>query len=156
MSGAAYWQARDRSRADALKMAGKLSARDKGLAVSSAARGLVDEVRRDQTRQRRFERGFLSLDRPDENGVMWDYGDCGRAMRRMFRDIDAPYRERIRSLRFAAAHDALHGHPELQRTLSAIRRHRRREKIAAALDIPVETYVKRFARICQILGPLLA
>ena len=101
--------------------------------------------------QTHFEHG---KDQPELN--VFDYGDCGRAMRRMLRDIDAPYRERIRSLRFAAAHDALHGHPELQRTLSAIRRHRRREKIAAALDIPVETYVKRFARICQILGPLLA
>ena len=77
-------------------------------------------------------------------------------MRRMFRDLDAPFRERIRDLRFAAALDALDGHPELQRTLRAIRRHRRRGKIAAALGIPTETYAKRFTRICQILAPLLA
>ena len=51
---------------------------------------------------------------------------------------------------------ALDGHPELQRTLRAIRLHRRRRQIAATLRIPVATYAKRFTRICQILAPLLA
>ena len=116
----------------------------------------ANEVAHDQTRQRRFERGFLSLDRPDENGVMWDYGDCGRAMRRMFRDIDAPYREHVREQRFAAALDSLEAHPGLARALVAIRRHRHRgrKRIAASLGISVAAYAKRFTRIRQLLAPL--
>ena len=156
MSGANYWAEREAAKRDALKMAANLSAREKGLVVTAAKRKLINDVAHDQTQQRMFERGFLSLDRPDENGNMYDYGDCGREMRRTLRSLDAPVRERIRDLRFAAALDALDGHPELQRTLRAIRRHRQREKIAAALRIPPETYAKRFTRICQILAPLLA
>ena len=156
MNGANYWAEREAAKRATLKMAARLSAREKGTVVLGVNRGMCDEARHDQTQQRSFERAFLSLDRPDENGNMFDYGDCGRTMRRMFRDLDAPLRERIHDLRFAAALDALDGHPELQRTLRAIRRHRRRGKIAAALRIPPETYAKRFARICQILAPLLA
>ena len=158
MNGAAYWDERERAKKAALKMAANLSARDKGLAVSAATKGLIDDVRRDQTYQRAFERSFLSLDAPDEDGNMWDYGDCGRAMRRMFRDLDAPFWERVRDLRFAAALDALEAYPELARALRAIRRHRHcgRKRIAAVLGISVATYAKRFERICQVLAPLLA
>ena len=158
MNGAAYWEARERAKADALKMAAHLSARDKGLVVTATRRGLANDVAHDQTNQRSFERGSLSLDHPDEDGNMWDYGDCGRAMRRMFRDLDAPFWERVRDLRFAAALDALEAYPELARALRAIRRHRHcgRKRIAAALRIPVATYAKRFTRICQVLAPLLA
>ena len=149
--GADYWAARETAKSAALRIAANLSAQEKGLAVTAATRGLIDDVRHDQTQQRSFERTFLSLDCPDDNGDTWDYGDCGREMRRMLRAIDAPFRERIRDLRFAAALDALDGHPELQRTLRAIRRHRRRETIVAALGLPPDTYAKRFTRICRIL-----
>ena len=79
-------------------------------------------------------------------------------MRRMLRAVDAPFRERVHDLRFSAALDALDGHPELQRTLTAIRdhSHRGRRHIAAALGIPPETYAKRFTRIRNVLAPLLA
>lgn len=151
MNGAAYWEARERAKADALKMASNLSARDKGLAVSAATKGLIDDVRRDQTYQRAFERSFLSLDHPDEDGNMWDYGDCGRDMRRTLRAIDAPYWEHVRELRFWNALYKLRDYPELQKTLRAIRRHRVRRKIFSALKIGAETYEKRFRRVREIL-----
>ena len=136
MSGAAYWEERERAKADALRMAARLSARDKGLVVTATRRSLVNDVAHDQTHQRMFERGFLSLDHPDEDGNMYDYGDCGRAMRRALRAIDAPYWEHVRELRFAAALDSLEAHPELAKALVAIRRHRHsgRKRIAAALE----------------------
>lgn len=117
----------------------------------------ANEYAHDQTRQRRFERRFLSLDCPDENGDPYDYGDCGRSMRCMMRKLDEPYREKVRDLRFAAALDALDGYPELQRTIRAIRRHRwrGREKIAATLRISQAAYAKRFSRICKVLGVAL-
>ena len=68
MSETGYWEERERAKKAALKMAANLSARDKGLAVSAATKGLIDDVRRDQTYQRAFERSFLSLDHPDEDG----------------------------------------------------------------------------------------
>lgn len=171
MSGAAYWEERDQAKKSALKMAANLSAREKGTVVLGVDRGMRDEARHDKTRQRKFERGFLSLDVPDEDGDMRDCGDGGRAMCAMIRTIDAEINEFLRELRFAAALDALDGHPELQRTLTAIRDHYRprrqqiavpnhqlggRQQIAAALGISVATYAKRFTRICQILAPLLA
>ena len=152
MNGASCWEERERAKADALKMAARLSAREKGLVVAAARRGLANDAARDQTRQRRFERSFLSLDRPDADGDLYDYGDCGREVRRMMRALDAPYRERVRDLRFRAALGVLDGHPELQRALRAIRRHRRRKEVAAALGVSPETYAKRFARLCGILG----
>ena len=117
----------------------------------------ANEYAHDQTRQRRFERRFLSLDCPDENGDPYDYGDCGRSMRCMMRKLDEPYRDKVRDLRFAASLDALDGHPELQRTLRVIRRHRwrGREKIAATLRISQAAYAKRFSRICKVLGVAL-
>ena len=42
----------------------------------------IDQIRHDQTRQRAFERAFLSRDRADGEGDAFDYGDCGRAARR--------------------------------------------------------------------------
>ena len=151
-----YWAERERAKAAALKMAANLAAREKGLVVTAATRGLINDAAHDQTHQRKFERGFRSIDQPDEDGNLYDYSDCGRDMRRMFRALDALYWECVRELRFAAALDALDGHPALRRTLRAIRRHRRRDEIAAALGIPVPVYAKRFERICEILAPLLA
>ena len=154
MNGAAYWEERERAKADALKMASNLSARDKGLVVTATRRSLVNDVAHDQTRQRAFERGFLSLDHPDEDGNMYDYGDCGRDMRRTLRAIDAPYWEHVRELRFWNALYKLRDYPELQKTLRAIRRHRVRRKIFSALKIGAETYRRRFFDLTQILGIL--
>ena len=154
MNGAAYWEERERAKADALKMAAHLSAQDKGLVVTATRRGLVNDVAHDQTNQRSFERGFLSLDHPDEDGNLWDYGDCGRDMRRTFRAIDAPYWEHVRELRFWNALYKLRDYPELQKTLRAIRRHRVRRKIFSALKIGAETYRRRFFDLTQILGIL--
>ena len=44
------------AKAAALKMAAKLTAKEKGYVVTATRRALTDDVRRDQTRQRRFER----------------------------------------------------------------------------------------------------
>ena len=154
MNGAACWEEYEQAKAAALKMAAKLSARDKGLVVTASRRNLANDVAHDQTRQRNFERSFRSLDWPDDNGDMWDYGDCGRAMRLMLRAIDAPYWEHVRELRFWNALYKLRNYPELQRTLRAIRRHRVRRKIFSALKIGAETYEKRFRRVREILGIL--
>ena len=151
MNGAAYWEARERAKADALRMAARLSARERGAVVLGVNRGMCDDARHDQTQQRTFERSFLSLDAPDEDGNMWDYGDCGRDMRRTLRAIDAPYWEHVRELRFWNALYKLRDYPELQKTLRAIRRHRVRRKIFSALKIGAETYEKRFRRVREIL-----
>ena len=151
MNGVAYWDERERAKKAAMKMAANLSARDKGLVVTATRRGLANDVAHDQTHQRSFERGFLSLDHPDEDGNMWDYGDCGRDMRRTLRAIDAPYWEHVRELRFWNALYKLRDYPELQKTLRAIRRHRVRRKIFSALKIGAETYEKRFRRVREIL-----
>ena len=111
----------------------------------------ADEARHDQTRQRRFERAFLSLDWRDENGDAFDYGDCGRAAKKLYAALDAPFRKRRRELLFKQALYLLRKHPELQRTLRAIRRFRRRQKIFSALQIRPEVYFKRFFRVQEIL-----
>ena len=152
MSGANYWAEREAAKRAALKMAANLSAREKGLVVTAAKRKLINDVAHDQTQQRMFERGFLSLDRPDENGNMYDYGDCGRDMRRTLRAIDAPFWEHVKELRFRNALYRLRDYPELQKTLRAIRRHRIRRKIFSALKIGAETYRRRFSDLTQILG----
>ena len=151
MSETGYWEERERAKKAALKMAANLSARDKGLVVTATRCGLANDVAHDKTYQRTFERGFLSLDHPDEDGNMWDYGDCGRDMRRTLRAIDAPYWEHVRELRFWNALYKLRDYPELQKTLRAIRRHRVRRKIFSALKIGAETYEKRFRRVREIL-----
>ena len=111
----------------------------------------AEDARRAMTRQGRFESTFLSLDRPDTNGDTRDYGDCGRAAKRMLRELDAPYRKHVRELRFWNALYKLRDYPELQRTLRAIRRYRVRQKIFSALKIGAGTYEKRFLRVRQIL-----
>ena len=94
---------------------------------------------------------MLSLDRPDANGNLRDYGDCGRAARRMFRELDAAYHEHIREMRFWNALYRLRDYPELQKTLRAIRRYRVRQKIFSALQIGAGTYRERFSQLTQIL-----
>jgi hypothetical protein len=159
MSEAKYWEEYDKAKKAALKMAAKLSAKEKGTMVRSLHCDMKDEARHDRTRQRLFEQSMVSLDRPDENGDLYDYGDCNRAARRMFRELDAEYREKViepyrehqRELAFWRALHALKDHPELQTTLRAIRRYRVREKIFSALKIRGETYEKRLFRVREIL-----
>ena len=159
MSEAKYWEEYDKAKKAALKMAAKLSAKEKGTMVRSLHCDMKDEARHDRTRQRLFEQSMVSLDHPDENGDLYDYGDCNRAARRMFRELDAEYREKViepyrehqRNLAFWRALHALKDYPELQTTLRAIRRYRVREKIFSALKIRGETYEKRLFRVREIL-----
>ena len=73
-------------------------------------------------------------------------------MNRPVRHLDAPHRERLREARFRAALARLGRHPLLQETLCAIRRHRRRPAILAALGITAGAYRRRFCDILRILG----
>ena len=158
-SEAKYWEEYDAAKKAALKMAAKLSAKEKGQMVRALHCDMKDEAELDQTRQRAFEQSILSPDRPDEDGNLYDYGDYGRAAKRMFREMDAEYREKViepyrqhkSDLAFWRALHALKDHPELQTTLRAIRRYRVREKIFSALKIGAETYEKRFSRVREIL-----
>ena len=159
MSEAKYWEEYDKAKKAALKMAAKLSAKEKGTMVRSLHCDMKDEARHDRTRQRLFEQSMISIDHPDENGDLYENGDCNRESRRMFRELDAEYREKViepyrehqRELAFWRALHALKDHPELQTTLRAIRRYRVREKIFSALKIRGETYEKRLFRVRKIL-----
>ena len=136
----------------ALRMAAELSNQERGYLVRSVANALADEVRHDQTLQRRFERSFLSLDAPDEDGNMREYSFGSREMNRMVRELDAPYREHVRELRFRRALWKLRAHPALCHTLRAIRTHRRRKRIIAALGLARETYRQRLTELMRAFG----
>ena len=153
MSEARYWEEYDAAKKAALKMAERLSAKEKGLMVRALHCDMKDEAEHDQTRQRLFEQSMVSLDRPDENGDLYDYGDCNRAARRMFRELDAPVHEHFRRLRLRQALYRLRKYPELQATLKAIYKYRflPRQKIFSALKIRGETYEKRLFRVREIL-----
>ena len=66
---------------------------------------LVNEAKHDQTRQRRFERGFLSRDLPDSKAARADAADGGRLTARLVEGIDAPTRRerQIAAINVAAA-----------------------------------------------------
>ena len=147
-----YWEEYAAAKAAALKMAAKLSAKEKGYVVTATKRALTDDVRRDQSRQRRFERRFLSLEFPKDDGLHYDYSFGSREVNRLVRHLDAPHRERLREARFAAAQARLGRHPLLQETLRAIRRHRRRPAILAVLGVTAGVYRRRFCDILRILG----
>ena len=153
MSEARYWEEYDAAKSAALKMAAKLSAREKGLMVRALHCNMKDEAQHDRTRQRLFEQSMVSLDRPDENGDLYDYGDCNRAAKRMFRELDAPVHEHFRKLRLRQALYRLRKYPELQATLKAIYKYRflPRQKIFSALKIRGETYKMRLSRVTEIL-----
>ena len=152
MKTANYWEEREAAKEQALKMAAKLTAKERGYLVRSVKNTLLDEVRHDQTMQRRFERSFLSLDAPDEDGHVPEYSFGNRELNHMVRELDRPYREHVRERRFAAALWKLRAHPALCRTLRAIRTHRRRERIIAALGITKETYRQRLAELMRVFG----
>ena len=153
MSEAKCWEEYDAAKKAALKMAERLSAKEKGLMVRALHCDMKDEAEHDQTRQRLFEQDMISLDHPDENGDLYDYGDCNRAARRMFRELDAPVHEHFRKLRLRQALYRLRKYPELQATLKAIYKYRflPRQKIFSALKIGGETYKMRLSRVTEIL-----
>ena len=115
-------------------------------------------IRRKYTRQGRFESSFLSLDWINEYNSTLQVSDKGLAVEKLVAHLDEPYRRRLeearlhrRELRFRQAIYALRDYPELQKTLRAIRRSRRREKNFSALKIRPETYRERFFQLTKIL-----
>jgi len=146
-----YWEERELAKKEALKMAAQLTQKEQGYLVRTVHNAAVDEVRRDQIRQRRFERRFLSLDYPADDGLPYDYSNGHRDENRMIRDIDAPFWESVKNRRFWKVLYLLRGHPELQKTVRAIRTFRVKEKIISALQIKGEVYEKRLQRVREIL-----
>ena len=63
------------------------------------------QAKHDQTRQRRFERNFLSRDLPDSKAARADASDGGRLTARLVEEIDAPTRRerQIAAVNLAAA-----------------------------------------------------
>ena len=148
-----YWEEYDEAKKAALRMAANLSAKDKGTVVKSLHWGMIDHVRHDKTDLGSIDATMFSLDHPDDSGNMYDYGDCERSIRRIFRQMDAPAHEYFRELKLRRALYRLRRYPELQATLKAIYRHRfqPRQKIFSALKIRGETYEKRLSRVREIL-----
>ena len=146
-----YWEEYHFAKKAALRMAAKLSAREKHLVVVATCRDLLDTVRHDHTRQRRFERKFLSLEFPKDDGLPYDYHFGNREVNRLVRHLDEPHREHQRKLRLWKALYRLRGRPELQTTLRAICRLRHRPSIIAELGISNETYRRRFCDITALL-----
>ena len=102
----------------------------------------TDEVRHDQTRQRKFERGFLSLDMPDSLAARADWSDMGYAVRRLLNALDDPFRRLRREacIRRAAAR-LPRTSVWLQPLLWGIYRNGpERERTMAELGIPERTY----------------
>ena len=158
MSEAKYWEAYDKAKQEALKMAAQLSAKEKGLMVTALKRGMINEAEHNEnTRQGKFEESFHSLDFPYENGVRHDYNEGCISANRLYYNLDEPYRERRRWLKIRRALYKLRRYPELQATLKAIFKYRfqPRQKIISALKIRGETYRKRFSDLTQILKILI-
>ena len=65
----------------------------------------ANEAKHDQTRQRQFERNFLSRDLPDSMAARADASDGGRLAARLVEGIDAPTRRerQIAAINVAAA-----------------------------------------------------
>ena len=147
-----YWEEYAAAKAAALKMAAKLTAREKGYVVTATRRALTDDVRRDQSRQRRFERSFLSLEFPKDDGLPYDYSFGSREVNRLVRKLDEPFTAHRRNLRFRQALYRLRHRPKLQQTLRAIREHRHRKAILLALGIPDFVYDLRLSEIRKALG----
>ena len=158
MSEAKYWEAYDKAKQEALKMAAQLSAHEKGVMVTALKRGLINEAEHNEnTHQGKFEENFHSLDFPYENGVRYDYNEGCISANRLYYNLDEPYREWRRRLMIRRALYKLRNYPELQATLKAIFKYRfqPRQKIFSALKIGAETYEKRFSRVWKILKILI-
>ena len=158
MSEAKYWEAYDKAKQEALKMAAQLTAHEKGVMVTALKRGMINEAEHNEnTHQGKFEESFHSLDFPYENGVRYDYNEGCISANRLYYNLDEPYRERRRWLKIRRALYKLRRYPELQATLKAIFKYRfqPRQKIISALKIRGETYRKRFSDLTQILKILI-
>ena len=102
----------------------------------------VNEAKHDQTRQRRFERNFLSRDLPDSKAARADASDGGRLTARLVEGIDAPTR---RERQIAAINVAAAKLPRrsgwLRKLLWAIFRNGKdRELTMLELHLPKRTY----------------
>ena len=103
---------------------------------------IVNEVRYDHTRQREFERRFLSRDLPDSKAARADASDGGRQTTAIFARLDASTR---RDRQIAALNAAAAKLPRksgwLRKLLWAIFRNGSdREQTMAELGIPKRTY----------------
>ena len=128
-----------------------MTAHERNLVRQSEKFAAANKALHDQTRQRKFEQSFLSLDWTNEEGSRFDYCDGGRQMRALVRKLDEPFWNRVRELRFWNALYKLRDYPELQTTLRAIRRYRVRQKIFSALQIKANVYRERFSQLTKIL-----
>ena len=129
-----------------------MTQRERNLVRRSEKFAKANECVHDKTLQRRFELRFLSLDCPDANGDMRDYGDCGRAARRLFASLDEPFRRHVRELRFREALRKLVRRKQADAALLvAIRRFRQRQKIFSALKIKANVYRERFSQLTKLL-----
>ena len=109
---------------------------------------LANEAAHDQTRQRTFERKFLSLDFKDANGDAFDYDDGGRHVQALVRRLDRPFWNQVRDLRFAAA---LRRVPkDCRPMLEKIRARAPRRKIMRALGMSRATYLRRLDEMLRI------
>lgn len=59
---------------------------------------LANEAIHDQTRQRQFERSFLSRDMPDSLAARVEASDGGKMMRAIVRHVDAEYNQKRREM----------------------------------------------------------
>ena len=157
-SEAKYWEAYDKAKQEALKMAAQLSAHEKGVMVTALKRGMINEAEHNEnTRQGKFEESFHSLDFPNENGVRYDYNDGCISANQLYYNLDWPYREWRRWRKMEKALDKLQEYPMLWLTLAAIYVYRfdSREEICSVLRISEQTYRQRFHRVTQILKILI-
>ena len=102
----------------------------------------ANEAKHDQTRQRQFERNFLSRDLPDSKAARADASDGGRLTARLVEGLDAPTR---RERQIAAINAAAAKLPRrsgwLRKLLWAIFRNgRNRELTMLELHLPKRTY----------------
>ena len=81
----------------------------------------INECVHDQTKQRKFEKSFFSLEWMNENGDAFDYGDCGKAAKQLFIKLDWYWLKQEGEERWQAALEKLEKYPKLKETLEIIR-----------------------------------
>ena len=157
-SEAKYWEAYDKAKQEALKMAAQLSAHEKGVMVTALKRGMINEAEHNEnTRQGKFEESFHSLDIPYDDGKPRVFNDGCISANQLYYNLDWPYREWRRWRKMEKALDKLQEYPMLWLTLAAIYVYRfdSREEICSVLRISEQTYRQRFHRVTQILKILI-
>ena len=102
----------------------------------------VNEAKHDQTRQRRFERNFLSRDLPDSKAARADASDGGRLTARLVEEIDAPTRRerQIAAVNLAAAKLPRRSGGLCKRLWAIFRNGRNRELTMRELHLPKWQY----------------